>query len=137
MPFAWRACRHETRLTAVFVDSGEDAASVPMVPTLDQWYCRVDPGQVPDLYATYAWISGLMLAQALNESGQVTRAGLLAGLDTLTNYNGDVLEAPGNPVAKTPPSCYLFITVQNGKFVRAPQSANGFVCNPAAYYHYS
>jgi ABC-type branched-subunit amino acid transport system substrate-binding protein len=116
---------------------GEDAATIPMVATLDQWYSRVDPGQVPDIYAVYSWMSGLMLAQALNESGSVTRAALMAGLKTLTSFTGDGLGAPSNPVAKTPPTCYLFITVQNGKFVRAPQSPSGFVCSPAAYYHYN
>lgn len=116
---------------------GEDAATIPMVATLDQWYARVNPGQVPDIFATYSWMSGLMLAQALNESGNVSRAGLLAGLRTLTSFTGDGLGAPANPVAKTPPSCYLFITVQNGKFVRAPQSPRGFVCSPASYYHSS
>ena len=115
---------------------GEDAGSIPMVATLDQWYGRVNPGQVPDIYAVYSWMSGLMLAQALNESGNVSRAGLLTGLKTLTNFDGDGLAAPSNPVAKSPPSCYLFVTVQNGKFVRAPQSPKGFVCSPAAYYHY-
>lgn len=116
---------------------GEDAATIPMVATFDQWYSRVNPGQSPDIYATYAWMSGLMLAQALNESGTVSRAGLVAGLKTLTSFDGDGLAAPSDPVSKTPPSCYLFITVQNGKFVRAPQSPRGFVCSPAGYFHYN
>ena len=116
---------------------GEDAATIPMVATLDQWYSRVDPGQVPDIYAVYSWMSGLMLAQALNETGNVSRSGLIAGLKTLTNFTGDGLAAPSDPVTKSPATCYLFITVQNGKFVRAPQSPKGFVCNPGVYYHYN
>jgi ABC-type branched-subunit amino acid transport system substrate-binding protein len=115
---------------------GEDAAAIPMVATLDQWYSRVNPGQVPDIYAAYAWMSGIMLAQGLNESGNVTRAGLLAGLKTLSSFDGDGLEPPSNPAAKTPPSCYVLITVQNGKFARAPQTPSGFKCSPSAYYHY-
>jgi ABC-type branched-subunit amino acid transport system substrate-binding protein len=116
---------------------GEDANAIPMVATLDQWYSRVNPGQVPDIYATYAWISGLMMAQALNEAGGVSRTSLLAGLKTLTNFDGDGLTAPDNPVSKTPPSCYVLITVQNGKFVRAPQTPRGFTCSDAQYYHYT
>lgn len=116
---------------------GEDAAAIPMVATLDQWYARVNPGQVPDIYATYAWLSGLMLAQSLNESGNVTRAGLTAGVKTLTTFTGDGLAAPSDPPTKTPPSCYVYITVQNGKFARAPETPSGFKCSPAAYYHYS
>lgn len=115
---------------------GQDASTIPMVATLDQWYSRVNPGQVPDIYAAYAWESGLMLAQALNEAGSVTRSALTAGLQTLTNFTGDGLQAPSNPVTKTPPACYLFITVTNGKFTRAPQDpATGFICSPAGYYH--
>jgi ABC-type branched-subunit amino acid transport system substrate-binding protein len=116
---------------------GEDANTIPMVATLDQWYQRVNPGQSPDIFAVYGWMSGIMLAQALNESGQVTRAGLTAGLKTLTSFNGDGLAAASNPVTKTPPSCWLLITVTNGKFTRAPQTPSGFKCSPAGYYHYT
>ncbi|HMC39794.1 MAG TPA: ABC transporter substrate-binding protein [Acidimicrobiales bacterium] len=115
---------------------GEDASAIPMVATLDQWYSRVNPGQVPDIYAAYAWMSGLMLAQALNESGNVSRAGLATGLKTLTSFTGDGLSAPSNPVGKTPPNCYVMIVVVNGKFARAPQTPSGFRCTDAAYYHY-
>ncbi|HWE55864.1 MAG TPA: ABC transporter substrate-binding protein [Acidimicrobiales bacterium] len=118
---------------------GEDAATVPMVAQLDQWYARVNPGQVPDIYAVYAWMSGLMLAQSVNESGSLTRTSLTAGLKTLTNFTGDGLAAPANPVSKTPPSCYLLVSVaSNNKFVRAPQDPKtGFICSPSGYYHYN
>lgn len=117
---------------------GEDASAIPMVATLDQWYARVDPGQVPDIYAVYAWESGLMLAQALNEEGSVNRTSLVAGLKTLTNFTGDGLQASANPVTKTPPACYLFIGVSNGKFVRADgDPSTGFICSPSGYYHYT
>jgi ABC-type branched-subunit amino acid transport system substrate-binding protein len=115
---------------------GEDANAIPMVATLDQWYARVNPGQVPDIYATYAWMSGIMLAQALNESGSVTRASLVSGLKTLTSFTGDGLAAPSNPVSKTPPNCWLMIDVQNGKFVRDPATPSGFRCSPGGYYRY-
>jgi ABC-type branched-subunit amino acid transport system substrate-binding protein len=118
---------------------GEDASAIPMVSTLDQWYARVNPGQVPDIYAVYAWESGLMLAMALNEEGSVTRSSLLAGVQTLTNFTGDGLQATSNPVTKSPPSCYLFITVTSqNKFARTPDDpSNGFICNPAGYFHAS
>jgi ABC-type branched-subunit amino acid transport system substrate-binding protein len=116
---------------------GEDASAIPMVATLDQWYSRVNPGQVPDIYATYAWMSGILLAQALNESGNVSRSGLTSGLATLTSFSGDGLEPPANPAGKTPPNCYVLIVVQNGKFARSPQTPSGFRCTDASYYHYT
>ena len=116
---------------------GEDAATIPMVATLDQWYSRVDPGQVPDLYATYAWMSGLLLAQAVNEAGSLSRPALKAGLDQITSFTGDGLAAPANPVAKTPPSCWLLIEVKNNHFVRDPATSSGFKCSPAGFYRAS
>ncbi len=116
---------------------GEDAASVPMVATLDQWYSRVNPGQVPDLYATYAWLSGLLFAQAVNEGGALTRTALKAGLDQITNFTGDGLAAPANPVAKTPPNCWLLIDVKDGHFVRDPSTPAGFKCSPSGFYRAS
>lgn len=115
---------------------GEDAQQIPMVATLDQWYSRVNPGQVPDIYAVYSWMSGLLLAQALNTSGAATRDALNAGLKQLTSFTADGLQPPASPVGKTPPSCWLLIDVQNGKFVRDPATPTGFKCSPAGYYHY-
>lgn len=115
---------------------GEDANQIPMVATLDQWYARVNPGQVPDIYAVYGWMSGLLLAQALNTAGSVTRGALTAGLKQLTSFTADGLEPPANPAGKTPPSCWLLIDVQNGKFVRDPATPTGFKCSPSGYYHY-
>jgi ABC-type branched-subunit amino acid transport system substrate-binding protein len=116
---------------------GQDAAAIPMVSTLDQWYSRVNPGQVPDIYATYAWMSGLLLAQALNEAGSVSRPALLGALKTITAFTGDGLAAPANPVAKSPPTCWLLIDVKNNQFVRDPATPSGFRCSPSGYYHYT
>jgi ABC-type branched-subunit amino acid transport system substrate-binding protein len=113
---------------------GEDAATVPMVSTFDQWYSRVNPGQTPDLYAAYGWLSGILFAQALNAGGAPTRAALLNGLHQITAFNGDGMSAPSDPAAKTPPSCWIAIDVSNGKFVRDPATPSGFRCSPSGYY---
>ncbi len=113
---------------------GEDASQIPMVATFDQWYSRIDPGHVPDLYATYAWLSGLLLAQAINTGGAPTRAALTSGLKQITAFGGDGLAAPSNPAAKSPPSCWLLIDVQNQHFVRDPATPTGFKCEPSGYY---
>lgn len=115
---------------------GEDANLIPMVGILDQWYSRVDPGQVPDIYAVYSWMSGLLLAKALNTAGSVTRSALLDGLKQLTSFTADGLEPPANPAGKKPPTCWVLIDVKNGRFVRDPATPTGFRCSPSGYYYY-
>lgn len=114
---------------------GQDAKSIPMVATLDQWYSRVNPGQVPDLYATYAWMSGLLFAEGINAGGSATRSALMSGLKQITSFNGDGLAATANPAGKVPPSCWLLIDVVNNQFVRDPSTPSGFRCSPSGYYH--
>ena len=116
---------------------GEDAQQIPMVATFDQWYSRVNPGQAPDLYAAYAWMSGLMLAQAINTGGAPTRQALLGGLRSMTSFTADGLGAPSDPAAKTPATCWLLVDVSNGRFVRDPDTPSGFRCSPGGYYHAS
>jgi ABC-type branched-subunit amino acid transport system substrate-binding protein len=113
---------------------GQDAAAVPMVATFDQWYGRVNPGQVPDLYAAYGWLSGMLFAEGINAGGAPTRAALLAGLRQITSFTGDGLVATGNPAGKQPPLCFLLIDVKNNQFVRDPATASGFTCSPGAYH---
>ncbi len=115
---------------------GEDANLIPMVGILDQWYSRVDPGQVPDIYAVYSWMSGLLLAKALNTAGSVTRSALLGGLKQLTSFTADGLQPPADPAGKKPPTCWVLIDVKNGRFVRDPATPTGFRCSPSGYYYY-
>jgi ABC-type branched-subunit amino acid transport system substrate-binding protein len=122
---------------AIALYDGQDANAIPMVATLDQWYNRVNPGQVPDIYAVYAWMSGLLLAQAINTAGAPTRADIVAGIKQIGEYTGDGLAPPSNPATKTPPTCFVLIDVKNGQFVRDPATPSGFKCSPAGYYHAS
>jgi hypothetical protein len=118
--------------TAMF--AGEDAATVPEVALFDQWMRTVAPGTVPSLYAIYGWMAGRMLVQGLNAGGAPTRAALIRGLKTITNWNGNGLIGPSNPAAKTPPTCYILVNVQGGKFVRDPANGTGFRCNDGPYF---
>ena len=116
---------------------GQDASAIPMVTTFDQWYSRVNPGAVPDIYAAYGWMSGLLFAEGLNTGGAATRAALLSGLKQITSFTGGGLAPAANPVSKTPPSCWLLIDVKGNQFVRDPQTPGGFKCSPSGYYHAS
>ena len=114
---------------------GEDAGSVPEVALFDKWYTALYHA-TPDLFATYGWLSGMMFVQAINAGGAPTRAALLSGLSTITQFTGGGIVASDNPAKKTPAYCYIIIDVVNGKFVRDPADPpTGFDCaNTPNYY---
>jgi ABC-type branched-subunit amino acid transport system substrate-binding protein len=107
---------------------GQDAAAVPEVALFDKWYGQVSGGQAPTLYALFGWLSGMIFVQGINAGGAPTRAALFNGLKTVTNFDGNGLEAPDNPAGKGPPACFLIIDVNNGKFVRDSATPSGFTC---------
>jgi ABC-type branched-subunit amino acid transport system substrate-binding protein len=114
---------------------GEDS-SIPTVALFDKWY-RALYGTVPDEFANFAWMSGILFIQGLNAGGGLTRPALLKGLDQVTNFTADGLVATDNPAGKKPPYCYLLIDVDNGRFVRDPADpATGFDCTDAPDYYY-
>jgi hypothetical protein len=41
--------------------------------------------------------------------------------------------APAGPASKRPPTCFLIIGVQNGKFARV-DPPSGFICDRGGYY---
>jgi ABC-type branched-subunit amino acid transport system substrate-binding protein len=122
---------------ALAMYAGEDAGSVPEVKLFNDWYHRSFPGQTPDIYAAFSWLSGMMFVQAINSAGAPTRAGLLKGLKGITNFGGNGMIAPSSPGTKTPPSCYLLIDVKGGKFVRDPADPpTGFRCGDGGYFNH-
>ena len=118
---------------------GEDASTVPVIALLDKWYAAVSGGQLPNAYGAWAWMSGMLFIEGLNEGGGLTRANLLTGLKKVTSFDAGGMESTANPVAKTPPYCYLSIDVVNEKFVRDPSDpATGMNCTGAPdFYIYS
>ncbi|HVU74870.1 MAG TPA: ABC transporter substrate-binding protein [Mycobacteriales bacterium] len=116
---------------------GEDAQAVPMVATFNRWY-RALYQQAPDEYAMYAWMSGLLLVDGLNRGGALTRAALQKGLGKVTQFDGGGMVATNDPAHKKPPTCYLIVDVQGGRFVRDPTDPpTGFNCRFAPSYYVS
>lgn len=115
--------------------AGEDAASVPEVGLFDKWYHALYH-TAPDLFATFGWLSGMLFVQGINAGGAPTRAGVLSGLSTITQFTGGGIVATDNPAGKIPPYCYIIVDVVNGKFVRDPADPpTGFDCaNAPSYY---
>jgi ABC-type branched-subunit amino acid transport system substrate-binding protein len=119
---------------ALSMYEGQDAATIPEVALFDKWYSTVSGGQSPTIFSAYGWMSGMMFVQGINAGGAPTRAALVNGLKTITNFDGAGLEAPANPAGKGPPTCYIIIDVTNGKFVRDAATPSGFTCS-GTYVH--
>src|SRR5438270_11928811 len=112
---------------------GED--NLPEVQLFNKWLKQVDPGRKPDIFAAFGWESGRLFVQALTAAGaKPTRAGVVAELKKIDNFDGNGMLAPAGPASKRPPTCFLVINVQNGKFVRA-DPPSGFICNQGDYFH--
>jgi ABC-type branched-subunit amino acid transport system substrate-binding protein len=112
---------------------GEDS-NLPEVQLFNSWLKRTAPGQHPDIFAAYGWESARLFVQALTAAGaKPTRAGLMAELKKIDNFDGNGMLAPAGPASKRPPTCFMIINVQNGKFVRA-DPPSGFICDKGGYF---
>ncbi|HEV3355000.1 MAG TPA: ABC transporter substrate-binding protein [Acidimicrobiales bacterium] len=113
--------------------AGEDS-TLPEVQLFDSWLKRTSPGQRPDIFAAYGWESGRLFVQALTAAGpKPTRANVMAELKKIDNFDGNGMLAPAGPASKRPPTCFMIMTVQNGRFVRT-DPPSGFICNQGGYY---
>jgi len=120
---------------SVAMYGGEDAGAIPQVALFDKWYQAVYHA-VPDLFAAYGWMSGMLFVEGINAGGAPTRSALLAGLGTVQQFTAGGMVATDNPAKKTPAYCWIAIDVTGGKFVRDPSMpATGFDCaNTPNYY---
>jgi ABC-type branched-subunit amino acid transport system substrate-binding protein len=109
---------------------GED--NLPEVALFNKWLKQV--GGKPDIFAAFGWESARLFVQALTAAGaKPTRANVLAQLKQIDNFDGNGMLAPAGPASKRPPNCFIVISVQNGKFVRA-DPPSGFICNQCDYF---
>lgn len=116
---------------------GEDARSVPEVGLFDKYYEALY-GTPPDLFANYAWTSGMLFVDGLNAGGAPTRAALLSGLKSITTFTAGGILPADNPAGKKPPLCYLVVDIVNGQFVRDPADPPaGFRCDANGTYWYA
>jgi ABC-type branched-subunit amino acid transport system substrate-binding protein len=112
--------------------AGEDA--IPEVQLFQSWLKRVAPGQHTDIFAAYGWESGRLFVQALSAAGpKPTRGGVMAELKKIDNFDGNGMLAPAGPASKRPPTCFMIIKVEGGKFIRA-DPPSGFICDQGGYF---
>jgi ABC-type branched-subunit amino acid transport system substrate-binding protein len=114
--------------------NGEDA-SIPEVQLFNQWVRQVKPGYKPDLFAVYGWGSTRLLADALKAAGpKITRASVNDAIRKLGQYDVHGLIAPANPGTKAPPTCYILVKINNGKFERFDSPGVAFRCADGGYF---
>jgi ABC-type branched-subunit amino acid transport system substrate-binding protein len=112
--------------------AGED--NIPEVQLFLKWLKQVDPSRKPDIFAAFGWASARLFTQALAAAGpKPTRASVMAELKKIDTFDSNGMLAPAGPASKRPPSCFMVIKVDNGKFVRA-DPPSGFICNQGDYF---
>jgi ABC-type branched-subunit amino acid transport system substrate-binding protein len=117
---------------------GEDAATVPEVALLDEWYGKQSKGAKPDLFGMYGWASMALFVKSLQTvSGSVTQANLLTAVQSVHSFNANGLLPDSDVGAKKPPLCWVLVVAKNGKYVRQspPSPTDGtFICDKASYF---
>jgi ABC-type branched-subunit amino acid transport system substrate-binding protein len=111
--------------TAMYL--GED--NQPEVQLFLSWLKKTHPSASADLFTVYGWTSARLFVQALQAAGpKATRAGLLASLKKIDDFDSNGLLAKTGPASKRPATCYAMITVHNGKYQRL-DPASGYRCD--------
>ncbi|HEX3707282.1 MAG TPA: ABC transporter substrate-binding protein [Mycobacteriales bacterium] len=114
----------------------QDAAQIPELKLLQEWFARTYPGQPLNLYAMFAWASGRLFQQAVENAGSVlNRKTVLAALHKIKNFTSNGMVAPEDPGSKgTGVHCYVLWQFVNGQFQRQADppisgSTGGFRCD--------
>lgn len=108
----------------------EEGKRVPEVGLYQQWMKRNNPKANLDVFSMYGWTSAKLFVQALKDAGpKATRAGLLASLKKVQEYDADGMLAPSGPATKRPATCYVLWQIKSGKYVRIDSPPNGYRCD--------
>lgn len=111
--------------------NSDEAAHIPGVKLLQQWFNRTFPGAPLNLYALFAWTDGLMFTYGIEHAGKtLTRASLIQALTKLQNFDGGGLMAPATPSSKTSGvHCYVLWKVSGNGFVRVADPSSAYRCD--------
>ncbi|MDT4934526.1 MAG: hypothetical protein QOK11_2418, partial [Pseudonocardiales bacterium] len=107
--------------TKIWINSRtfEEASKIPEMQTYLTWLHRVVPGANPSYFGLFAWSAGMLFTQkAIQLGGKLTRKSLLAELATVDNWTGNGMFGPQHVGRKVTGSCYGFITLRGGQWVR-------------------
>ena len=114
--------------------AGEDAQLSPEIALFNRWVDKIKPGYKPDLFAMFSWAEGRLLFKAMEMAGpRLTRAAVNDAIRKIDVFDANGMVAPASPARKQPPTCFIILTVRNGKFSRL-DPAQGYICNPGGYF---
>jgi ABC-type branched-subunit amino acid transport system substrate-binding protein len=115
--------------THVWINSHtfEEAAKIPEMQLYNKWVQATSGKQ--SYFGLFAWAAGRLFTQeAIKLGGQLTRQSLLSALSKVDNYTGFGLFGPQHVGKKVTGSCYGFIVLQGGKWVRDKNAPQDFYC---------
>jgi hypothetical protein len=77
----------------------------------------------------YGWASARLFVQALEAAGpKATRAGVIAALKKIDDFDSNGLLAKTGPASKRPATCYAMVTIKGGKYQRL-DPPSGYRCD--------
>ena len=107
----------------------EERGSNPEMQLYSQWLSRVAPGAKPDYFGFYAWSAGRLFQQLASQIGStLTRKALFDAVKKVHSWDGHGLHAAHDVGNKIMSPCFMYLTIQSGKFLRKDPSS-GFMCN--------
>ena len=105
-----------------------DTASSPELRRYTEWLGRAVPGAVPTAYGARGWSAGLLFAEAVRRAAaKLDRASVLAQLRAIHAWDGNGIQVPADPGSGRASSCFAYMQVRSGSFIRAYPS-RGFAC---------
>jgi ABC-type branched-subunit amino acid transport system substrate-binding protein len=115
---------------------GEDAATTPEVALFLSWMKKTHPDQKIDLFGMFSWAAAKLFADALKAAGQnPTRAGVVAALKNIHDFDDNGMVAQADVGNKKPPGCWMLLQVENGGFKRVLPADKGYTCDPTGYFN--
>lgn len=117
----------------VFVNTKmlEETSSSPEMALYIDWLNKSSPGAEPDYFGIYAWSAGALFVDTMVALGpSPTRQALADKLKGTAQWDGHGLHGVQGYGAKVPTTCFLYMRIQGGKFVREhPGGAGTLDCN--------
>ena len=121
----------------------EESDSVPELVRYLFWRGSTSgaDGSEPTSIGTLAWASALLFEEAVNiaigqdtedyDPNNITRAGVIAAANTITDWDARGLHGPANPADGVPSSCFVLLRLRGGAWRRVfPDQRGALDCNP-------
>ncbi|MFM8304434.1 MAG: ABC transporter substrate-binding protein [Actinomycetota bacterium] len=111
----------------------DEAKSNPMLAT----FLKYVGAAKADGFAAQAWASAVLFGESVEKAiadggpDALTRANVLGGVASITEFDAEGMVGTINPAAKEPSRCVVVEQVRGGKFVRQwPKKKGTFDCSP-------